>query len=107
MCRLLLETTGNGERSRIDLPFCNVSVDVWGLTFATRPSTTVLGGFCNVTVTEIPIRPDAILADLTGRFSDTNHLGQWGSWMSEWDAHQTVSAVFKLERHFACCPCQA
>lgn len=42
-------------------PFCSVSVDVCGFTFATRPSTTVLGGFWSVTVTEIPI--SAMFAD--------------------------------------------
>jgi hypothetical protein len=45
------------------LPFCSVSVDVCALTFATRPSTTVFGGFWSVTVTEMPMSAVAMVAD--------------------------------------------
>ena len=48
---------------RKNAPFCKVKVDVCGFTFATRPSTTVFGGFCSVTVTEIPMRAVAMVAD--------------------------------------------
>lgn len=43
------------------LPFCSVSVEVCALTFATRPSTTVFGGFWSVTVTEMPMSAVAMV----------------------------------------------
>lgn len=43
-------------------PFCSVSVAVCELTAATVPCTTVFGGFCSVTATEMPMRLDAMLA---------------------------------------------
>lgn len=58
--------------SESSLPFCSVSVDVCALTFATRPSTTVFGGFWSVTVTEMPISAAAMLVcSRITRLSDT------------------------------------
>jgi hypothetical protein len=41
-------------------PFCSVSVEVCEFTAATVPCTTVFGGFCRVTATEMPMRLDAM-----------------------------------------------
>lgn len=34
-----------------------------GLTAATTPYTTVFGGFCSVTATDSPMKPEAMVAD--------------------------------------------
>lgn len=46
-----------------DAPSCRVKVAFCGLTAATTPCTSVFGGFCRVTMTEIPIKPDAMVGE--------------------------------------------
>jgi hypothetical protein len=50
-----------------DAPSCRVKVAFCGLTAATTPCTSVFGGFCRVTMTEIPMKPDAMAAEGFGR----------------------------------------
>jgi hypothetical protein len=54
------------------LPFCKVSVDVRGFTSATRPWTTVLGGFCSVRVTGIPRRLDDAMISCQSQLSSVH-----------------------------------
>jgi hypothetical protein len=44
---------------------CRVKVAFCGLTAATTPCTSVFGGFCRVTMTEMPMKPEA-MAEATG-----------------------------------------
>ena len=55
------------ERSDGDAPSCRVKVAFCGLTAATTPCTSVFGGFCRVTMTEIPMKPDAMVGVAGGR----------------------------------------
>ena len=49
-------------RRHENAPSCRVKVAFCGLTAATTPCTSVFGGFCRVTMTEIPMKPDAMAA---------------------------------------------
>lgn len=44
-----------------NVPSCKVKVAFCGLTAATTPCTSVFGGFCRVTMTEIPMNPDVMV----------------------------------------------
>jgi hypothetical protein len=55
------------ERGDGDAPSCRVKVAFCGLTAATTPCTSVFGGFCRVTMTEIPMKPDAMVGIAGGR----------------------------------------